>query len=179
MILMMLLLTGCTSSDVQKRLLVTAIGIGENGISYQAFSPENEIEVYTFQCDSMPEAEEELSLRTGKEVFIGDASLIIFSGNENCEPYLDYLWHSPDIYMGTPVAFSEADPAILLETPSDELTGILSVADAKVGLIDLYNDIYSKDCSAKLPLFSPGGEISGEILLKSSLECGIISLYHE
>ncbi len=175
----MLLLTGCTDSDVQKRLLVTAIGIGENGISYQAFSPENEVEVYTFQCDSLPEAEKELSLRTGKEIFTGDASLIIFSGSENCEPYLDYLWHSPDIYMGTPVAFSEADPEKLLEIQSDELTGILTVADEKVGLIDLYNDIYSYDCSARLPLFSPSGEISGEILLKSSTECGIIALHDE
>ncbi|MCD8007303.1 MAG: hypothetical protein LUF29_10185 [Oscillospiraceae bacterium] len=176
---LVLLLTGCTSTDVQKRLVVTAIGIGDGGITYQAFSPENEIEVYTIQCESLPEAEEELSLRTGKEIFLGDVELIIFSGAENFEPYLSYLWHSPDIYMGTPVAFSEDSPESLLETQSEELTGILTVAGEKVGLIDLYNDIYSAENSATLPLFSRGGEISGEILLKSYSECGIIALYYE
>lgn len=175
----MLLLTGCESSDVQKRLVVTAIGIGESTISYQTFSPENEIEVYTFECDSLSEAEEELSLKTGKEIFLGDTELIAFSGSMNIEPYLDYLWHSPDIYMGTPVVFSEASPDKLLEIQSEELSGILTVAGEKVGLIDLYNDIYSYDCCAWLPLFSSVGEISGEILLKSSQECGIIALYYE
>ncbi len=174
-----LLLTGCTDSDVQKRLVVTAIGIGENTITYQTFSPENEIEVYTFSCDSLTEAEKELSLRTGKEVFTGDVELIVFSGAENIEPYLSYLWHSPDIYMGTPVVFSESQPEKLLEIQSEELIGILTVAGVKTGLIDLYNDIYSADGSAKLPIFSSDGEISGEILLKSSLECGIIALYYE
>ncbi len=176
-VIAMLLLTGCQSTDIQKRIVVTAIGIEENGVTYQTFSPENEIELYTFSCDSLTEAEKELSLRTGKEVFTGDVELIVFSGTENIEPYLDYLWHSPDIYMGTPVAFAESE--ILLETGSEELVGILNMADAKVGLIDFYNDIYSADSSAKLPLFSSSGEISGEILLKSSPECGIIALYNE
>ncbi len=176
-VIAMLLLTGCQSTDIQKRIVVTAIGIEENGVTYQTFSPENEIELYTFSCDSLTEAEKELSLRTGKEVFTGDVELIVFSGTENIEPYLDYLWHSPDIYMGTPVAFAESE--ILLETGSEELVGILNMADAKVGLIDFYNDIYSADSSAKLPLFSSSGEISGEILLKSSSECGIIALYNE
>ncbi len=174
-----LLFTGCTSSDVQKRLLVTAIGIGENSISFQTFSPENEIEVYTFECDNLSEVTENLSLRTGKEVFLGDVELIIFSGNENIEPYLVTLWHSPDIFMGTPVAFSGAFPGEILKIPSEDITAILTVSGKEVGLIDLYNEIYSVEKSAKLPLLSETGEISGEILLKSSLECGIIALYNE
>ncbi|MCD8106703.1 MAG: hypothetical protein LUE20_01910 [Oscillospiraceae bacterium] len=176
-VISMLLLTGCRSTDIQKRIVVTAIGIGDDSITYQTFSPENEIEIYTFSCDSLSEAEEKLALETGKEVFTGDVELIVFSGKENIEPYLDYLWHSPDIYMGTPVAFAESEK--LLETESEKLVGILNTAGAKVGLIDFYNDIYSADSSAKLPLFSSSGEISGEILLKSSLECGIIALYNE
>ncbi|MCD7732811.1 MAG: hypothetical protein LUH56_05160 [Oscillospiraceae bacterium] len=179
MIVAVLLLTGCESSDVRKRLVVTAIGIGENTVTYQAFSPENEIEVYTYVCDNLPEAEEKLALETGKEVFLGDVELIAFSGSEDIEPYLDYLWHSPDIYMGTAVVFCEGSPGKLFETPSDEITGILAVADVKVGLIDLYNGIYSDGGIAKVPLFSSAGEISGEILLKSSSECDIIALYDE
>ncbi|MCD7784648.1 MAG: hypothetical protein LUH18_03580 [Oscillospiraceae bacterium] len=159
-----LLLTGCTSSDVQKRLVVTAIGIGENSISFQAFSPENEIEVYTFECHNLREAAEDLSLRTGKEVFLGDTELIIFSGNENIEPYLVTLWHSPDIFMGTPVAFTEASPEEILKIPSEDITAILTVSGEEVGLIDLYNEIYSPEESAKLPLLSETGEISGEIV---------------
>ncbi len=179
MIAVLMLLTGCESSDVQKRLVVTAIGIGEDGITYQAFSPENEIEVYTYVCYSLPEAEEKLALETGKEVFLDDTELIVFSGTENIEPYLSYLWHSPDIYMGTAVIFCKGSLGKLFEIPSDEITGILAVVDSKVGLIDLYNDIYSADNVASVPLFSENGEISGEILLKSSSECDIIALYNE
>ncbi len=178
-IALLLLLTGCTSTDVQKRLVVTAIGIGENTISYQAFSPENEIEIYTFQSQNLSEAEQALALKTGKEVFLGDVELIIFSGDENIEPELVWLWHSPDIFMGTPVAFTEASPEAVLETKSEEIVAILSTADREVGLIDLYNSIYSVEKSTNLPLLSETGEISGEILLKSSSECGIIALYNE
>lgn len=186
----MLLLTGCSGnnsrSDVRKRVVVTAIGISENSISYQTFAPDDdsEIRVYTYDCDSLPEAEQNLALETGKEVFTGDVEIIVFSGNGNIGPMLDSLWHSPDIYMGTKVVFSETTAEKLLEMPSDELTGILAVAleqgvCQKMGLIDLYNAIYSAEESAAVPLFSSGVEISGEILLKSSSECGIIALYYE
>ncbi len=186
----MFLLTGCSGnnarSDVQKRVVVTAIGIDENSISYQTFAPDedSEIEVYTYDCDSLSEAEDSLALETGKEVFTGDVEIIVFAGDGNIEPALDYLWHSPDIYMGTRVVFSETTAEKLLETPSEELTGILAVAleqgvCQKMGLIDLYNAVYSAEGSASVPLFSSGGEISGEILLKSSTECGIIALYYE
>lgn len=175
----MLLLTGCTSTDVQKCLVVTAIGIGDGTISYQAFSPENEIEIYTFEFQNLSEAEQALALKTGKEVFLGDVELIIFSGSENIEPELVWLWHSPDIFMGTPVAFTNSPPETVLQTKSEEIVAILSTAGSEVGLIDLYNSIYSAENDAKIPLLSETGEISGEILLKSSLECGIIALYNE
>lgn len=119
----MLLLCGCgTTSEVQRRIVVHALGIDshEKGceVSYQVFSggapdgapvdaDESTVITLLAQGRTLFECEESLRLQTGKEVFLGDAELIVISEelkDENLMEFLQYFRKS-DVYLGVNVVY--------------------------------------------------------------------------
>lgn len=117
-----LLLSGCEASEVQRRTVVHAIGIdaAEDGfeVSYQVFSgsgsdsgpvdaSESTVVTVLAQGATLYEAEQNLGLQTGKEVFLGDVELIIISEDledYNLAEFLQYF-RKADIYLGVNVVY--------------------------------------------------------------------------
>ena len=118
-----LALTSCTNSgEVQRRIVVHAIGIDKHPagyeVSYQVFSggssdgapvdaDESTVITLLAQGRTLYETEESLRLQTGKEVFLGDAELIVISEDlkdENLSDFLHYFRKS-DVYLGVNVVY--------------------------------------------------------------------------
>lgn len=121
-------LCGCSQMlDLRLRLVVHAIGIDMSEddtfeVSWQVFSaqpPEGEgpvdatgknvITVVTYGR-TIYEAQNSLELQTGKEIFTGDAELLVFGSNfagRDISDVISYFSHNSDIYMGMNIAFAE------------------------------------------------------------------------
>lgn len=121
--LLAFLLSGCKGSgEVQRRLVVHAIGVdpADEGftVSYQVFAgradesgptdaDESTVVTLLAAGRTLGEAEENLRLKTGKEVFLGDCELILISDKLReigLMGFLDYL-KSSDVYSGVSVAY--------------------------------------------------------------------------
>lgn len=121
----MLLLSGCSAAgEVQRRIVVHAIGVDshEKGyeISYQVFSggssdgapvdaDESTVMTLLAQGRTLYETEESLRLQTGKDIFLGDAELIVISEeltDVDLTEFLDYFRLS-DVYLGVNVVYCE------------------------------------------------------------------------
>lgn len=126
---MMIFLTSCRGSgEVQNRLVVHAIGIDktDDGIkaSYQIFSgkapegapvdaDESTVVTLTAYGGNLKETEESLRLQTGKEIFLGDAELIVVGealADTDFSAFLDYFKRS-DVYLGVNVVFCKGSAA--------------------------------------------------------------------
>lgn len=120
-----LLLSGCSAAEeVQRRIVVHALGIDshEKGyeVSYQVFSggssdgapvdaDESTVMTLLAQGQTLYETEESLRLQTGKDVFLGDAELIVISEelkDIDLTEFLNYFRLS-DIYLGVNVVYCE------------------------------------------------------------------------
>ena len=119
----MILLSGCqTAGEVQHRIVVHAIGIDghEKGyeVSYQVFSggapdgapvdaDESTVVTLLTQGRTLFECEESLRLQTGKEVFLGDAELIVVSEELKDEKLTEFLqyFRKSDVYLGVNVVY--------------------------------------------------------------------------
>lgn len=123
-----LFLCGCTRlDDVRLRLVVHAVGIDIQeedilAVSYQVFTaqpPEGggpvdatgkNVITITAYGRTVYEAQRQLERQTGKEVFIGDAELIVLGDsfiNRDISDVLSYFWGSSGIYMGVNVALAD------------------------------------------------------------------------
>ncbi len=128
-IILSLLLTSCRhSTEVQRRVVVHALGIDphEKGyeVSYQIFSgkapdgnpvdaDESTVVTLLAQGRTLYETEESLRLQTGKEVFLGDAELIVISEkliDTDLTDFLQYFRES-DIYLGVNVVYCTGSAA--------------------------------------------------------------------
>lgn len=119
----MLLLSGCrTAAEVQHRIVVHALGIDshEKGyeVSYQVFSgaapdgapvdaDESTVVTLLAQGRTLYETEESLRLQTGREVFLGDAELIVISEELKDEDLIEFLqyFRRSDVYLGVNVVY--------------------------------------------------------------------------
>lgn len=118
-----LFLSGCESGEVQRRMVVHAIGIdrAEEGyeVSYQIFSggessdsgpvdaSEETVKTLLSVGRSLTAAEESLELQTGKDVFLGDVELILISEelkDEDISQFLQYF-RNVGIYLGVNVCY--------------------------------------------------------------------------
>ena len=104
----MLLLSGCKpAGEVQHRIVVHALGIDthEKGyeVSYQVFSggapdggpvdaDQSTVVTLLAQGRTLYETEESLRLQTGREVFLGDAELIVISEELKDENIIEFLF---------------------------------------------------------------------------------------
>lgn len=140
-----LLLCSCQSnSEVQRRIVVHALGIdaGEKGfdVSYQVFSgkapdgapvdaDESTVVTLTAQGRTLYGTEESLRLQTGKEVFLGDVELIVISDELKDEPLTEFLqyFRSSDIYLGVNVVYckGKASDTIGVKLKQGSATAIL------------------------------------------------------
>ena len=115
-------LGGCEPGEVQKRLVVHALGIDPCAkgyeVSYQVFTgkapdgapvdaDESTVATLLAQGRTLFETEESLRLQTGKEIFLGDAELIVINRDlksDGLSEFLEYFKKS-DIYLGVNVIF--------------------------------------------------------------------------
>lgn len=124
MIFSSLFLTSCRSiGEVQRRIVVHAIGIdtADKGyeVSYQVFTggeaqsggpvdaSESTVVTLLAQGRTLYETEESLRLQTGKEVFLGDAELIVISEEVDARDLGEFLryFRQSDVYLGVNVVF--------------------------------------------------------------------------
>lgn len=119
----LILLTGCEAGEVQRRIVVHALGIDPAGegytVSYQIFTggggadsgpvDANEQTVITLEADgaTLYDAEKNLGLETGREVFLGDVELIVVSRELAGTKLFDLLQYvgRTDIYPGVNVIY--------------------------------------------------------------------------
>lgn len=140
------LFSGCKPiGEVQRRIVVHAIGIdpieGGYEVSYQVFTggeaqsggpvdaSESTVITLLAQGRTLYETEESLRLQTGKEVFLGDAELIVISEDLKDEPLVDFLnyFRRSDVYLGVNVVFcrGSAKDTIGAKLEQDSATAIL------------------------------------------------------
>ena len=123
-LMLTLLLTSCEPiGEVQRRLVVHAIGIDphEKGyeVSYQVFSggeasdsgpvdaSESTVITLLAQGRTLYEAEESLRLQTGKEIFLGDTELVVISEDLKDDDLLGFMqyFRNADVYLGVNVVY--------------------------------------------------------------------------
>lgn len=118
-----LLLTGCSTGEVQQRVVVHAIGIDKHDkgyeVSYQVFSGgegsdsgpvdanEDTVKTLLSQGQTLTACEESLELQTGKDVFFGDTELILVSEELKDSDITEFLqyFRNADVYLGVNVCY--------------------------------------------------------------------------
>ncbi len=128
-----MLLCGCEAGEVQRRIVVHALGIDPLGdgyeVSYQVFSggtsseqggpvdaSESTVVTLLAQGRTLYETEESLRLRTGKEVFMGDVELIVISDELKDADLTEFLryFRIADIYLGVNVVYCRGSAGDLI-----------------------------------------------------------------
>ena len=177
------LLCGCESGEVQRRVVIHAMGIDphEKGyeVSYQIFSggeadsgpidaSESTVVTLLAQGRTLFEAEESLRLQTGKEVFLGDAELIVISEDLKDADLVEFLqyFRRADLYLGVNVVFCRGSAADAIGTKLEQgsatailLRGVVEQA-IKSGrafssrIMELSNAIEHDGEAAAIPILS-------------------------
>ena len=128
-----MLLCGCEAGEVQRRIVVHALGIDPLGdgyeVSYQVFSggtsseqggpvdaSESTVITLLAQGRTLYETEESLRLQTGKEVFMGDVELIVLSDGLKDADITEFLryFRRADVYLGVNVVFCRGSAGELI-----------------------------------------------------------------
>lgn len=200
------LLTGCEAGMVQRRIVVHALGIdpAEEGsgysVSYQVFTggsdsdngpvDANEQTVITLpsEGETLYDAEKNLALKTGREVFLGDVELIVISeelANRGMADFLQYFGRS-DIYPGVNVVYCRgkaediigekleqgAATAILLKGVVEKAISGSTACSSRI--IELSNSLISDGESRAVPvLWLEKGEKPEEDSSVSAVDIGI------
>ncbi len=175
--IMLLSLVGCGSAgEVQRRIVVHAIGIDAApegySVSYQIFSgkapdgvapvdaDESTVVTLTAQGKNLRETEESLRLQTGKEVFLGDAELVVIGESVPAGDILEFLnyFRDSDIYLGVSVVWCEGSAA---ETVGVKLRQGGATAILLRGVIDEAREV-SKALSSRIIELTNALEQDGE-----------------
>lgn len=198
------LLTSCKNSgEVQRRIVVHALGIDAHPagyeVSYQVFSggtpdgtpvdaDESTVVTLLAQGRTLYETEESLRLQTGKEVFLGDAELIVISEelkDEDLAEFLQYFRKS-DVYLGVNVVYckGKASETIGSKLEQGSATAILlrSVVEEAVKnsraqssrIIEISNALERDNESVAMPILTLSkGEDRGEEFTLSDTTVGV------
>lgn len=183
-ILSALFLTSCgRPAEVQRRIVVHALGIDplEDGyeVSYQVFSgkapdgapvdaDESTVVTLLAQGRTLYETEESLRLQTGKEVFLGDAELIVINSELADAPMEEFLGYfkDSDIYLGVNVIYCKGSAAetigsklrqgsataILLRSVVEEAVRNSRAMNSRI--IELYNALEQDNEAVAVPVLS-------------------------
>lgn len=183
-ILICLMLTGCTGAgEVQRRIVVHAVGIdpGEEGyeVSYQVFSKgstdggpvdadESNVATLLAQGQTLYETEESLRLQTGKEVFLGDAELIVINSELSGKDLSEFLsyFRKADVYLGVNIVYcrGKASETLGAKLEQGSATAILlrGVVESAVEsgractsrIIEIYNAVETDGETVAVPIIS-------------------------
>ena len=180
----MLLLSGCSGAgEVQRRIVVHALGIDshEKGyeVSYQVFSggssdgapvdaDESTVMTLLAQGRTLYETEESLHLQTGKDIFLGDAELIVISEeltDIDLAEFLEYFRLS-DIYLGVNVVYCKGKAKDTLGAKLEQgsatailLRGVVEQAIEKsraqsARIIEIYNALERDNEAIAIPVLT-------------------------
>ena len=182
--------SGCEAGNVQRRIVVHAIGIDPYGdgyeVSYQVFSggeggsdgpvdaSESTVITLLTQGRTLFETEESLRLQTGKEVFLGDVELIVISEELKDADLIEFLryFSKSDVYLGVNVVYCRGSAQETIGTKLDQgratsilLRGVVEEAieqgrACSARIIEIYNAIEEDGATISVPILSV--EKSGE-----------------
>lgn len=177
LVFLAMLLSGCEAGNIQRRVVVHALGIdrSEKGyeVSYQVFSggeestgggpvDASESTVVTLLAEgrTLYEAEESLRLQTGKEIFLGDTELVVISeqvGEDALSEFLEYF-RNADIYLGVNVVYCRgaAKDTIGAKLNQGSATAILLRGVVETAIKN------SRACSSRIIEISNAVEFDGE-----------------
>ncbi len=180
----LMLLTGCEAGEVQRRVVVHALGIDALGdgyeVSYQIFgggSPsdsgpvdasESTVVTLLTQGRTLYETEESLQLQTGKEVFMGDVELIVISEDLKDADITEFLgyFRRADIYLGVNVVYCRGSAKDIIGQKLNQgsatallLKGVVESAidgarACSSRIIEISNALNDKGSAAVIPVIS-------------------------
>lgn len=183
-----MLLCGCEAGEVQRRIVVHALGIDPLGdgyeVSYQVFSggtsseqggpvdaSESTVITLLAQGRTLYETEESLRLQTGKEVFMGDVELIVLSDGLKDADITEFLryFRRADVYLGVNVVFCRGSAGELI---GQKLNQGSATAILLKGVVETAID-RGRACSSRII------EISNSLVEGSSAAIPVLSLEKE